>query len=142
MRLLTPAKGKREVAAVLGAAALVMAMAVACAAEPSGQTGGASPAPEASQSPDIRHLVPEPDSVGPQPTRFAWTAVEGAESYMLRVWNEVDVRIVSETGITTTSVDVSGEDELPLGTYFWSVVAMRNGRPVAESGLAAFVVMK
>jgi hypothetical protein len=29
---------------------------------------------------------------------------------------------------------------LDFGTYYWSVTAMRAGRPIAETGRAAFVV--
>lgn len=119
---------------------LVAAMAVACAAEPRVGEPEAAPATSARGPSDIRHLAPEPDSVGAQPARFEWTAAEGAESYTLRVWNEADVRVVSESGLTATSIAFPSEYELPLGTYFWAVVAMRDGRPVAESGLAAFVV--
>ncbi|MEZ5287343.1 MAG: hypothetical protein R2712_21575 [Vicinamibacterales bacterium] len=37
----------------------------------------------------------------------------------------------------------AGEDfELPSGTYFWAVIAVRNNRPLAETGLAAFVVQR
>lgn len=123
-------------------AGLMAATAVACAAEP--RVGEHESAPvEAARGPsDIRHVAPVPDSVGAKPARFEWTAAEGAESYTLRVWNEADVRIVSESGLTATSIAFPAEYELPLGTYFWAVVAMRDGRPVAESGLAAFVVTR
>lgn len=89
---------------------------------------------------EIRHLEPRPDSVGPQPARFAWTAVDGAESYTLRIWTEADVRIALESGITETFVAFPEEIRLAAGTYFWSVMAVRGDRPIAESGLAAFVV--
>lgn len=107
----------------------------------------AAAAPDASAVPvagpaDIRHLEPAPDSVGGQPARFAWSAAAGADSYTLRVWNESDIRVVSESGLTTTSIDFPKEYDMPAGTYFWAVVGMRGDQPVAESGLAAFVVQR
>jgi hypothetical protein len=119
--------------------ALAVAAAVACRADaPAAAPSGASQQAPASR--DIRHLEPSPDFVGPQPLHFRWSAVPAADSYTLRIWNEADVRVYSESGITTTSVEVPKDSEIPAGTYFWAVVGMRGEQPVAESGLAAFVV--
>lgn len=143
MRSLRPARaGNQPMLRRLVLAALAVVTAAACAAEPQAQAGGLPASPAAAQSSDIRHVIPAPDSVGPQPTRFEWTPVQGAESYTLRVWNDVDVNMLSATGLTTTAVDVPAEPKLPLGTYFWAVMAMRGDRPLAESGMAAFVVMQ
>ena len=60
----------------------------------------------------------------------------------LRIWNEADVRVVSETGLRVTSIDFPKDADMPAGTYFWSIVAMRGDDAIAESGLAAFVVQK
>jgi len=125
----------------VGAAVLAVATAVACAAAPRDQSGGSTP-PASTEQQDIKHLVPAPDSVGPGPTRFEWTAIEGAESYWLRIWTEVDVRLLSEDGLKATSLDLPPDAEFAPGTYFWSVVARRGDQAVAESGLAAFVVMQ
>ena len=91
---------------------------------------------------DIRHLEPRPDFVGPQPERFTWSKVEGADTYTLRIWNEADTRVLSEDGLTTTTVDFPKENDMPAGTYFWAIVGMRGDQAIAESGLAAFVVRK
>jgi hypothetical protein len=121
--------------------ALAVAAAIAYRADtPASAESGQSASPPASSSRDIRHLEPRPDSVGPQPLHFRWSEVAAADSYTLRIWNEADVRVYSESGITTTSVDVPKDSEIPAGTYFWAVVGMRGEQPVAESGLAAFVV--
>ena len=120
--------------------ALLLALTLACAAEPPPPAG--TPAASAEQSKDIKHIEPAPDSVGPQPVRFVWSKVDGAESYTLRIWNEADVRVASETGLRTTSAEFPKDADMPAGTYFWSVVAMRGDDAIAESGLAAFVVKK
>ena len=119
--------------------------AIACSADAraSAETAAIQAAGQgAARTQDIRHLEPRPDSVGPQPERFAWSKVEAADSYTLRIWNEADTRVVSEEGLTTTTVDFPKENDMPAGTYFWAIVGMRGDQPVAESGLAAFVVQK
>lgn len=124
---------------------LVAALAAAaCAGEAAPGAVSAAPAvpAAAAQTADIRHMEPRPDSVGPQPTRFAWSPTDRADSYTLRVWNEADVRVVQEAGLTQTAIEFPKEYDMPPGTYFWAVVGMRGSQPVAESGLAAFVVQK
>ena len=135
-------QGDRRWKVVAAGAALTVAAAVACRADTSAsaQADQGRARAEAPRTQDIRHLEPVPDSVGPQPLRFRWSNVDVADSYTLRIWNEADVRVYSETGITTTTVEVPKDNEIPAGTYFWAVVGMRGEQPVAESGLAAFVV--
>lgn len=84
--------------------------------------------------------MPARDSVGREPTRFSWTAVEGADSYSIGVWNEVDVLVWRQNDIPTTSVNKPDDVVFEPGTYFWSVSALRGGEEVADSGLSAFVV--
>ena len=74
------------------------------------------------------------------PSRFVWTKIDGADSYSIGVWNEVDMLVWRQNNIATTSVTVPEDVRLEPGTYFWSVSALREGQQVAESGLAAFVV--
>jgi len=127
---------------VVPVAALTM---VACAADSTAAAASepaAALAPAAEQSGDIKHIEPAPDSVGPQPVRFVWSKVENAETYTLRIWNEADVRVASETGIRTTSAEFPKDADMPAGTYFWSVLALRGDQVIAESGMAAFVVRK
>ena len=94
------------------------------------------------QSQTINHVKPRRDSSGPIPDRFEWTAVKGADSYAVGLWNEVDVRIWRQNNIQTNSVEWPKDLVLDAGTYFWSVMALRNGQPIADSGLAAFIVVK
>src|SRR5262245_54220948 len=88
----------------------------------------------------LDHVTPARDSVGSAPRTFSWTVVQGADSYSIGVWNEVDVLVWRQNNIPTNSV--TRPDDVPLepGTYFWSVSALRNGEEVADSGLSAFVV--
>jgi hypothetical protein len=94
----------------------------------------------AAASQRLDHVMPARDSVGSAPKTFSWTVVQGADSYSIGVWNEVDVLVWRQNNIPTNSV--AWPDDMPLepGTYFWSVSALRNGEEVADSGLSAFVV--
>src|SRR5262245_37826229 len=103
----------------------------------------ASPrAVRAVQSETIDHVKPKRDSSGPIPDRLEWTTVKGADSYSIGVWNEVDVMIWKQGNLKTNSVAWPKELVVDSGTYFWSVMAFRNGEPIAESGLAAFIVVR
>ena len=90
--------------------------------------------------PNIEHISPARDSVGAKPTRFEWTAAEGADRYAIGVWDDVDRLMWRNDRVQGTSVVLPDDVELGFGTYFWSVTALRDGRPVAESGRSAFVV--
>lgn len=121
---------------------LVALSGTACSADPGTPVASAAEqAPEA-RLPDIDHLAPAPDSVGATPTRFEWSLLEGADGYLVRVWNEADTQVFRQAGIRDTSFSWPADTRLEFGTYFWSVVALRDDRPVAESGLAAFVVTR
>lgn len=95
--------------------------------------GGSSAAPR------LDHVIPARDSQGSLPTRFEWTAVPGAESYSVGIWNEVDMLIWRINNITTNSL-VPTDLKLDPGTYFWTISAIRGGDEIAASGLSAFVV--
>ena len=88
----------------------------------------------------LDHVNPARDSVGSAPRTFSWTVVQGADSYSIGVWNEVDVLVWRQNNIPTNSVNRPDDVPLELGTYFWSVSALRDGEEVADSGLSAFVV--
>jgi hypothetical protein len=127
----------RSVAAVAFAA-----LAVSCAHSGTSRQTTPAAATDASRAGSRRldHIMPARDSVGRAPKTFTWTAVQGADSYSIGVWNEVDVMIWRQNNIPTTSVDWPDDMTLEPGTYFWSVSALSNGEEVADSGLSAFVV--
>lgn len=104
-----------------------------------------SPPPAANVAPESRaqlidHLEPARDSTGAMPRRFRWTRVDGDVRYEIAVSNEVDVVMWRSSGLREASVAVPADVVLEPGTYFWSVVAIRGDRVVAESGRSAFVV--
>jgi hypothetical protein len=99
-----------------------------------------APAQASARAGVIDHLTPRRDLIGPSPTRFTWTAVDGADSYSIGVWNESDVLVWREDDLTSPAATRSDGARFEPGTYFWSVSALRNGEEIAQSGLAAFVV--
>lgn len=122
---------------LLTAVALITA---ATACTPSAARNGGAPAQTGARGRNVDHILPARDSIGAAPTRFTWTAIDGADLYAIGIWNEVDVLVWRQDNITSTSVTLPDEVRLEPGTYFWAVSALREGSQIAESGLAAFVV--
>ena len=98
------------------------------------------PAEVEQRLPTFDHVSPRRDSVGAKPSRFEWTAADGADRYAIGVWDDVDRLMWRNDHVQGTSVIMPDDVELGFGTYFWSVTALRDGRPVAETGRSAFVV--
>jgi hypothetical protein len=134
----------RRVRATCWCAAIVIAALTASCADKSALPGVAAPAGQPAGSARVEqrldHISPARDSVGSAPKTFSWTKVEGADSYSIGVWNEVDVLVWRQNDIPATSVSRPEDVQFEPGTYFWSVSALRNGEEVADSGLSAFVV--
>ena len=114
---------------------------LACAAPQSANEGAPQPAAAAPITRHtINHVVPKRDFVGASPARFEWTAASGVDEYALTVENEVDMQIFQGRARGTSLEWPTGE-RLDPGTYFWRVVGLTEGRRVADSGRAAFVVV-
>jgi len=136
---------------MLASALTLVSLSLACAQTTSG--GSVDPAvpgaraierqiqgsPGAS-APKLNHLIPARDSQGSLPSRFEWTAVPGADSYSVGIWNEVDMLIWRMDHITTNSFERPDTLRLEPGTYFWTISALRQGEEITTSGLSAFVV--
>ncbi len=122
-------------------AVALIAMTTACSPT-AARRGDAGPAASTNRNarPNLEHMTPVRDSVGAAPARFAWTAIEGADSYAIGIWNEVDVLVWRDDHVPTNSIVRPEDLRLEPGTYFWSVSALREGQEIADSGLAAFVV--
>lgn len=118
---------------------VVLLVLLACADGPDPAEGAPS-GQTASADQMIEHITPRRDSVGSLPEKFEWTAVPKADRYALGIWTEFDVLVFSQENLTSNSLVWPPENKLDMGTYFWSVTALRQGRPIAESGLAAFVI--
>ena len=124
-------------------AAVALALLLLACSSQSAQEVPAAPAPEVAPitRDEIAHVVPKRDFVGPAPARFEWTAARGIDQYALTVENEVDM-LLFEARTRDTFVDWPKGNTLDPGTYFWRVVGSADGRRVADSGRAAFVVVE
>ena len=120
--------------------AVTIAVSLACTSSHEARESD-SAMPEVEQRiPTIDHVSPARDFVGERPARFEWTAAEGADHYAIGIWDDVDRLIWRNNHVQGTSVALPTDIELGFGTYFWSVIAVRDERPVAETGRSAFVV--
>ena len=125
----------------------IVAMSLACASAPKGadpSLRGVTAIDRQIQgsgftAPRLDHIMPARDSQGSLPKRFEWTAVPGAETYSIGVWNEVDMLIWRKDQIPTNFY-VPTDLRLEPGTYFWTISAIRGGEEMTASGLSAFVV--
>lgn len=132
----------------LAVAAAAIAATAACAhgagggtAEPPRGAGAVSSQTQGGRrTPRLDHLLPGRDSMGSMPSRFEWTAVPGADTYSVGIWNEVDMLIWRLDGIPTNSLATPDSLRLEPGTYFWTISALQQGEEIAASGLSAFVV--
>jgi hypothetical protein len=122
-------------------AAIVM-MCFGCTTPSARRDGSATTTSADRRAPTIDHLSPPRDSVGSRPSVFEWTPVDGAHRYAIGVWNEVDVLIWRQDRLREPSAKWPEGVEAELGTYFWSVTAVRNDQPIAESGRSAFVIVR
>jgi hypothetical protein len=120
-------------------AAVVLPLAIGCSS-PRAQTETVAATAE-NRLTVIEHVTPRRDSVGGVPPRFEWTAVANADSYTIGVWSEVDQMVWRQPHLTKALVEVPKDFDLEPGTYYWRVTALREDRPVGDSGLSAFVVM-
>jgi hypothetical protein len=89
----------------------------------------------------IDHVAPRRDSTGATPSRFEWTRVEGADRYVIALYDDVDVLMWRHNDVREPSVEWPAALRVEPGTYFWMVMAFRDDRPIAESGRSAFVVL-
>ena len=124
--------------------ALVAALVVfslACTSSAQSDTASPQAPPNKSDAQLIDHIAPRRDSSGPPPAKLEWTAAKGADEYAIGLWNESDTLVWRQGGITEPTIPMPTELALEPGTYYWSVVGVKEGRPIAESGLSAFVVL-
>jgi hypothetical protein len=120
-----------------------IALSLACSAPLGGRDRGPgepAAAPLQDRLPLIEHLAPKRDSTGGVPPKFEWTAIEGADQYVIQMWNDIDVLLWRQY-LPGTSVAWPKELKVEEGTYFWAVGALRGETVVGESGRAAFVIL-
>jgi hypothetical protein len=88
----------------------------------------------------IQHEEPRRDFAGPRPARFRWSPIQGADRYAIGLWNETDRLLWRHDEVPGPQIEWPAGLDVEPGTFFWSVSALQQGREIAKSGLAAFVV--
>jgi len=126
-------------------AASLFATGMACSSPIGGRDGAATPAPGSTPAATTRtqsldHILPPRDSMGGTPTRFEWTAIDGADRYSLGIWGEADNMVFRQDNIPTASLAWPPDFKPEMGTYWWQVTALRGDLPLIESGRSAFVI--
>jgi hypothetical protein len=123
---------------------LLVVFSLACMSRDSTPAAAEQPVTEvaAIQRIQIEHVVPKRDYVGKTPTMLQWTAAEGADSYAVNVENEIEIPVFDQEGIKGTSTPWPKEARVEPGTYYWRITGFKDGRLIADSGRAAFVVME
>jgi len=126
----------------LVASCIAIGLACVAPAGPSAAVSAAGDSPQTAQGrpSGIDPVLPERDFVGPAPTRFEWTAVEGAERYEMELLTDIDLQVFSAGDVRENRLAMPEGVVLVPGTYFWRVGAVRNGRLIADSGRSAFMV--
>ena len=116
-------------------------MGIACSAPLNGRDDPAA-APPAAQDDMvvIDHLAPKRDSTGAQPVRFEWSAVKGADGYIISMYDDIDI-LLWRQHVSGTTVDWPKQLTVPQGTYFWDVAAVRDEQVIGRAGRAAFVIL-
>ncbi|HXG88545.1 MAG TPA: DUF1028 domain-containing protein [Vicinamibacterales bacterium] len=100
---------------------------------------GSTPA-ATTRTQSLDHILPPRDSMGGTPTRFEWTAIDGADRYSLGIWGEADNMVFRQDNIPTASLAWPPDFKPEMGTYWWQVTALRGDQPLMESGRSAFVI--
>ena len=123
---------------------LFVVFSLACISRQSTPAAAEQPVTEVApiQRIQIEHVVPKRDYVGKTPTLLQWTAAEGADSYAVNVENEIEIPVFDQDGIKGTSIPWPKEARVEPGTYYWRITGFKDGRLIADSGRAAFVVME
>ena len=111
---------------------VLMTMSLACPAPPSAEAQRSMPV--------IDHIEPKPDSTGGVPARFVWTRIEGADQYVISLFNDNDILLWRQY-VGGTSIAWPKPLQVEEGTYFWIVGALRADQVIADSGRAAFVIL-
>lgn len=104
--------------------------------------GVPAPSPVTQRPPALDHVSPRPDAVGTTPSGFEWTGVVDADRYAIGIWNEVDMLMWRRDDVTGTAIPWPADLQLEFGTYYWGITALRDNRPIADSGRAAFVIVR
>jgi hypothetical protein len=101
-----------------------------------GEAGG-----EAATAGGVRPIeIVKPTAASPFDRTFSWRAVDGASSYSVAVFRGDGERSFEVRDVKGAGVTLSPTVKLAPGPYLWQVVAMRDGKTIAESPRTPFAI--
>lgn len=128
----------------MGAASAVLLIVVsACAPSapaPSAPPAAAAEAPAAKPAPSFTLIEPTNGATSGHIALFRWSAAEGADGYIVRIFGS-DGRVVFESpSMTATEVQLPPTVALEPEAHTWSVTARKGGEVLVASPVFRFTI--
>ncbi|MEW6323516.1 MAG: hypothetical protein AB1635_20795, partial [Acidobacteriota bacterium] len=99
------------------------------------------PAPPAAAAPAVPTLEPFDGAIAGHFEIFRWQAVEGADSYRVRITATTDGRTVWDSPpITATETKLPNTVAMEPEAYVWQVTAFRGTAVVSQSAPSRFTI--
>ena len=125
----------------------LLALTVACGGAPA-----SAPAPAATPSPAPAAEAPKPagtlsliepfeGAMGGHIDVFRWSAVDGADAYVVKIQSVTDGRVVWESpALTATETRLPNTVALEPEVHTWQVTARKAGQPLMASAIQRFTI--
>jgi hypothetical protein len=129
----------------LGPVALVL-LTVACGGAPAGAPAPApAAAPAATEAPKptgaLSLLEPIEGAMGGHIDMFRWSAVDGADGYVIKITAVTGDRVVWESPVlTATETKLPNTVALEPEVHIWQVTARKAGQPLVASATQRFTI--
>ena len=132
-----------------GLAATMLPSVVACGQDAPAPTSQAVAAPAPATSPaetpkpagTLSLLEPIEGAMGGHIDTFRWSAVDGADAYIVRIQAVQDGRVVWESpALTATETKLPATVALEPEPHTWQVTARKGGQPLVTSATQKFTI--
>ena len=129
-------------------APLAIAVTVACGGAAPASAPAATPAPAAAPAAEapkpvgtLALLEPIEGAMGGHIDMFRWSAVDGADAYIVKIQAVQDGRVVWESpALTTTETKLPATVALEPEPHTWQVTARKAGQPLVTSASQRFTI--
>ena len=129
-------------------APLAIAVTVACGGAAPARAPAATPAPAAAPAAEapkpvgtLALLEPIEGAMGGHIDMFRWSAVDGADAYIVKIQAVQDGRVVWESpALTTTETKLPATVALEPEPHTWQVTARKAGQPLVTSASQRFTI--
>lgn len=129
-------------------APVAVAMTVACGGAAPASAPAATPAPATAPAAEVPKpvgtltlLEPIEGAMGGHIDMFRWSAVDGADAYIVKIQAVQDGRVVWESpALTTTETKLPATVALEPEPHTWQVTARKAGQPLVASASQRFTI--